>query len=66
MIYGKSSHHPVQASLALAEEHLQFVLSNPANGLDVERIQFALSLVRFARAQQDDDAKQKARSERGS
>ena len=66
MIYDKPIHHPLHASLALAEEHLQFVLSNPSHVLDVERIRFALSLIKFVRSKQEDDAKQKTRSERTS
>ncbi|HEY8068132.1 MAG TPA: hypothetical protein VIF38_04505 [Burkholderiales bacterium] len=52
---------PVASKLASAEEHLQYVLDHPSNGLDLERIQMAISLIKFERAKQEDDAKQKAR-----
>jgi len=57
-------HHPIQSKLALAEEQLQYVLDHPANGLDLERIRMAISLVKFERSKQLDEAKQKARSGR--
>jgi len=64
MVNESSVHHPLQASLAQAEEHLQFVLNNPSSGLVLERIQFALALIKFVRSKQDDDARQKARAAR--
>jgi hypothetical protein len=59
-------HHPILTKLALAEEHLQYVLEHPENGLDLERIRMAISLIKFERSKQYDEAKQKARSERNS
>ncbi|HLX80009.1 MAG TPA: hypothetical protein VKS43_05440 [Burkholderiales bacterium] len=55
---------PVVSKLASAQEHLQYVLDHPSNGLDLERIRMAISLIEFERSKQHDEARQKARAER--
>lgn len=53
---------PILSKLSVAEEQLQYVLDHPLDGLDRERIMMALSLIKFERSKNQDEAKQANRS----